>query len=144
MSCQHLANARIDATFDIIRTIAPQIFGEMHRIQVECPEHQLFVCIDEVIMGGSEGRVLTTESLHSLFTLRKDLTLVVNFETLEVFCFACDIELLDEDITRQLACPQKKVVRIRQAFIDMIEDYYMTVLSRHNITRAEGYWEAEL
>ena len=45
-------------------------------------------------------------------------------DTLELFCFQCDMELLDENITRQFTVSDKPVMKIRDMFIKSLEVYY--------------------
>ena len=85
----------------------------------------LFICldVDPADQEAVKDRLVLSDSLHQLFLDRKDLRLVLSFDSLEIFCFACDLEILDEDITRQFATAEKLIVSARTELLGMIRDY---------------------
>lgn len=72
--------------------------------------------------------------MHSLFTERKDIKIILSFDTLEIFCFRCDIEVLDEDITRQFHTEEKAVIHIRQSILNIMQEYMMSKYCRKGVT----------
>ena len=74
--------------------------------------------------------MLLSDSLHQLFLDRKDLRLVLSFDSLEIFCFSCDLEILDEHITRQFGSAEKLVVHARQELLAIVRDFSFAKYSR--------------
>ena len=62
------------------------------------------------------------DSLYNLFSLRKDFTIVVSLDSLEIFCFKCDMEVLDEDVVRS-SSRDKPVLAFRKRLIGLLEEH---------------------
>ena len=77
------------------------------------------------------------DSLFNLFSLRKDLSVVVSMDSLEIFCFKCDMEVLDEDVVRS-SNRDRPVLQIRKRLICLLEEHFIGFQGRLFITRGEG------
>lgn len=55
----------------------------------------------------------------------------MNFETLEIYCFECEIELLDENLTRRFGSKKRPLIDFKEAVMLMFKEYASKV---ENIT----------
>ena len=76
------------------------------------------------LQENAQDTEILADSLFYLYSVRKDLEIVISVETLELFCFPCDVELLDEHITRQFGDPAKKIVALRKFILSKMQQYY--------------------
>lgn len=58
-----------------------------------------------------------------------DARLVAILDSLEVFCLACDCEVLDEWLLRKFDCREKKALQLRRGLVSLLEDYCLQHLS---------------
>lgn len=108
----------------------------------ECEQRLVLVSVSRrrwsVNQENSKDTEILADSLYYLYSVRKDLEIVLSIETLELFCFPCDVELLDEHITRQFGDPAKKIVALRKHILCLMQDYYL----QHAGLKILGYCES--
>lgn len=83
-----------------------------------------------MIQAGVKDRIIAAPSLQDLYSSNQGQSKVVMLlESLEIFCLACDSEIVDENASRMFGSSEKKIIEIRQEFIKHLEQYYEKTLS---------------
>lgn len=44
---------------------------------------------------------------------------------MEIYCFNCEVEILDENITRQFTCKDKHIVKFKEKILTMIQEHFL-------------------
>ena len=128
--CPHLTLLDLAHLKADLTAIFPALMAQ-HKALVAGPSRgALFVSLDvrPPHQKLAPQRVLVAASVEDLFGSRAHgAKLVLNFETLEVYCFGCEVELLDELLARRSAARQRPLVEVKEHLVELLRRF-----SRHH------------
>ena len=127
-NCSHADGTRLDQAMARLSRRLPQIMDGHRKLVAGDKDGSMFVCLEVCVWSYQEEanvKAYYAASFDELFEGldKAEKGLYMNIETLEIYCFVCEIELLDENLTRRFGCKKRPLIDFKEGIMTLIKEY---------------------